>query len=176
MVEFYRTPINYENLEARYIYHLQLFPDVDNQESRVSVVANYGWDRYSTPEDPLGNPIPKDEFRLHYFVDSIPRLTIKNVFLTISGDGIGSQTYNMFDNENIVKICCDDAYAMGLKELVPFLANGVEDIANSPHLHSVKVPLDSVNYLIEVIGDDDEVVMQESGTFDIIPTPWETVT
>jgi hypothetical protein len=181
MVEFYRTPINYENLEARYIYYYQLFPDVDNQESRVAVVASHGWPDWGVPENPPNDATPKEEYRLHYFVDGFPRVAIKNVLITISGDGIGSKTYDMLNNPNTVKICCDDAFAMGLKELVPLRIDGVEDIANSPHLHSVKtqfdtLPLDNVNYLIEVIGDDNEVVMQESGMFSIIPSPWETVT
>lgn len=180
MVDFYRTPVNYENLEARYIYYLQLFPDVDNQESRVSVVVSHGWPDWDIPSSPATDPTPKEEFRLHYFVDGFPRMTIKNVNVTISGDGIPSQTYNMFDNANMVRVCCDDSFAMGLKELVPLRADGVEDIANSPHLHAVKImfdsfPLDSVNYLIEVIGDENEIVLEEFGTFNIVPSPWETV-
>ena len=170
MVDFLRNPLDLTD-GVKYVHYVELFPDIEDQTAIESLPpANAG---IATQELDTITPTKEDRSRfvLTFINDVEPLVTIKNVLLTISGNGIQTRMYNMFDDPDNVRLSIEPALAIGLD--YPKLEDGTPDVANMPYRNVAKVllnslPADTVNYEITVVDDTDHVFLSESGQFNII--------
>lgn len=177
MVDFYRDSPAYEYQEAKYIVYLLLFPEIDNQETRIDYNLSHGWAMQDAPENLPEPTDSKSDYRMIYSVDGVDIMTIKEVQVTISGKGMRRKTYTRFSNPDNIRIVFEDVCTMGRTQDIVWNEDGTPNIEASPKFYAVKcmfneLPVDNVNYVIEVIGDNDEIIMSETGTINIIDPPW----
>lgn len=166
MVDFIREQNDPEARGINYIYNFPLFKDIADQ-SGISGSVPDGWISDTKPEDSELTFSPEENFRYHYTQDGKSLLVIKNVFITISGKGITTEKFDLFNNPGVVRLSVKPA---------TLLKYDYEDELNIPEFYVVEIllnnlPADSVNYLIEVIGDNGKVALSEKGTFNIIDAP-----
>jgi hypothetical protein len=177
VIEFYTESPQYEYQQAKYVFSMILFPEIDNQESRIVCHLSSGWSNQEFPEEIPEASTTKNDYRYSFIVNDNPELIVEDVQVTISGDGIESKTYNSFDNPDNVRIVFEDAFAMVRPEDIVWKEDGSPDQENAPSFYAVKCmfnefPSDNVNYLIEVVGNSGEIVLSESGTISIVEPPW----
>lgn len=178
MVEFYRHSPEYQYKEANFVWYTPLFEDIDNQEERVECHGSNGYGSEQDIDQSELQPVPKEQFLINYFVDGELALTIKNVVITISGKGMTKKSYNFINDPDHIRLSSDDACVMGWKDKIVYFEDGTPDVDSTPAFHTVKCmfnefPVDNMKYVIDVIGENDEVVFSKSGTISIVDPPWD---
>lgn len=177
VIEFYRESPQYQYQQAKYIFSMLLFPEVDNQISRINCSLSDGWANQDFPDEITETPASKTDYRISFIVDKDPEIIIKDAQVTISGNGIESKKYNTFDNPDNVRFVFENTFMMGRSQEIVWKEDGTPDTESSPRFYAVKCmfnefPIDNLNYVIDIIGDSDEILLSESGTISIIDPPW----
>ena len=168
MVDFIRNDENNISFK-KYIYNFPIFKNISDQSNIKSFVSE-GWKTENEPKDAIKSGKSKKSFRYYFSVDEKNIFTIKNIFIHISYAD-KKETYNFLNNPDNVRLSFETAQA--LKYEYPKNEDGTPDEKNMPSFYVAKfmfdeIPLDSIFYKIEIIGENDEVLLFEEGTMNVI--------
>ncbi len=157
MVTFYRTPPAVDPNLSKYHFSVEMFPDIDNQATRVRGDVSNGFATESQNKN-VQYGLDRNNFIFHYFVDGRREISFKSIRIVLTWDG-GTQEYNTLDDPDVIRV-------------------GFVSEDGGDHRHIVaclfdEFPADHMTYSVELVKSNGPTTVLESGEIDIVLAPWE---
>ena len=168
MVDFIENHPSIEKRIPKYSLYFPLFTNIKDH-SLIRPYTPYGYSK--DVEEQIDTSLLKENFRYHYSLDGEDILVMSNVFVTIMPEDSPDETFDLFNNPNVVRIGTAPATALGYD--YPKKSDGSPNNEKMPYFYVVEILLDSMPpdnmaFLIEVIGDDGDVVVTGGDVVKII--------